>query len=161
MRLCYANFEDKRGIPPSKEHGYDAGWDLFSLEKRTLMPGERHLFGTGLILWFEPLVHQLELFDNLGFSWYGRLADKSGLANKHGVHILGGVVDRGYSGEVKIVLANLGFLRDGRPADAPWTVAPGEPLCQIVPEVILDARRAEYREIIPPSDRGDRGFTSG
>lgn len=161
MKLCYSDFERKHGIPPKKEYGFDAGWDLFSLESRTLMPGERYLFQTGLVLWFEPTVSQLADYERLGLSWYGRLADKSGMANKHGIHVLGGVVDRGYTGEVGVVLANLGFWHDGMPASEPWRISVGQPLCQIVPEVILDVRRVERRELLPLSERGGRGFTSG
>lgn len=161
MRLCYADFERKHGITPTKKPGFDAGWDLYSLESRVLMPGERHRFQIGLVLWFEPTVSQLAEFERLGLSWYGRLVDKSGMADKHGIHILGSVVDRGYTGEVGIVLANLGFWRDGMPSSEPWRVSVGQPLCQIVPEVILNVRHAERREVLPPSERGGRGFTSG
>lgn len=163
MILRYADFELKVGVPPTKEHDLDAGWDLYSIENRVLMPGESHRFQIGLVLWFEPTSDQLARMDDAGTSWYGRLADKSGMANKHGIHILGGVVDRGYMGEVGIVLANLGFIRDGVVVQLPWRVKPGEVLCQIVPTVILDVREAAKWPYLnlPETDRGARGFTSG
>ncbi|NBT58760.1 hypothetical protein EBT16_08260, partial [bacterium] len=38
--------------------------------------------------------------------FYGRVAPRSGLASKHGVDVLAGVVDSSYRGEVKVVLLN-------------------------------------------------------
>lgn len=39
--------------------------------------------------------------------YYGQIKDRSGLAAKHGLHVLAGVVDSTYRGETKVVLINL------------------------------------------------------
>ena len=40
---------------------------------------------------------------------YGRVAPRSGLAVRHGVHIGAGVIDPDYMGEVKVAMFNLGL----------------------------------------------------
>jgi dUTP pyrophosphatase len=40
--------------------------------------------------------------------YYGRVAPRSGLAVKHGLDVMAGVVDASYRGEVCVVLINLG-----------------------------------------------------
>lgn len=42
--------------------------------------------------------------------YVGILKDRSGEAVKHGIHVLAGVIDSDYRGEVKVVLHNLGEL---------------------------------------------------
>lgn len=40
---------------------------------------------------------------------YGRIAPRSGLTVKHGIHIGAGVIDPDYMGEVKVAMFNLGL----------------------------------------------------
>jgi dUTP pyrophosphatase len=60
-----------------------------------LEPGQRCLAMTGLVL-------------QIPEGFYGRIAPRSGLAWKHGIDVLAGVVDPGYRGEVGVVLVNFG-----------------------------------------------------
>ena len=63
----------------------DAGLDLFASENFTLKKGEKGAIPTGIAM---------EIPDGfVGLIW-----DKSGLAMKHGLKTLGGVVDSGYRG---------------------------------------------------------------
>ena len=39
---------------------------------------------------------------------YGKISPRPGLAHKHGIDVLAGVVDKGYTGEVKVILYNAG-----------------------------------------------------
>jgi len=72
-----------------------AGADLSCVEAFTLAPGERRLVPTGLAVEIPP-----------GF--YGRVAPRSGLAVRHGVDTLAGVIDSDYRLELRVVLINLG-----------------------------------------------------
>jgi dUTP pyrophosphatase len=71
----------------------DLAADLYASVAATIGPGETALVGTGIALEFS--------------SEYGALIeDRSGLAVR-GVTTLAGVIDPGYRGEIKVVVANL------------------------------------------------------
>lgn len=80
---------------PSYAHNDDAGFDLYSVEDKILKPGERYTFNIGVS-------------SEIPSGYYVSFRDKSGLAAKSGIHVLGGVVDAGYRGEWGVVLINLG-----------------------------------------------------
>ena len=79
---------------PVYQHPGDAGMDLFAAEEVKLGPGEVKAVPTGI---------KMAIPDG----YVGLIWDKSGLSLQ-GVHRLAGVVDAGYRGEVKVVMANLG-----------------------------------------------------
>ena len=81
------------GKIPFQANPLDAGYDLFSLEEYWLKPGERKLFSTGISL-------------TIPKGYYGRIADRSGNAFKLGLHVLAGVIDSTYTGEIKVLLYN-------------------------------------------------------
>jgi len=80
---------------PNYAHDGDAAFDLRSAEEGVIEPGEKKIFKTGLKMAI-PTGH-------VGLIW-----DRSGLAAKNGIHVLAGVIDSGYRGEVGVVLKNLG-----------------------------------------------------
>ena len=86
---------DERAQLPTREHPTDAGLDLFALEGKTMPPKTVHAFRTGLATAFPP-----------GFALL--IWDRSGLAVKHGLHRLAGVIDCSYRGELQVVIVNLG-----------------------------------------------------
>ena len=67
--------------------------DLYSIEQKTIVRGGRILIGTGIAI-------------GLPEGTYGRIAPRSGLASKAGISIDAGVIDRDYSGEIKVLLVN-------------------------------------------------------
>jgi len=78
---------------PCYSHRGDAGLDVFSIVGCVLQAGEVKAIPTGI---------QMAVPEGfVGLIW-----DKSGLSLA-GVHRLAGVVDSGYRGEVKVVMANL------------------------------------------------------
>jgi dUTP pyrophosphatase len=81
-------------LPVRKRHG-DAGLDLYSVQEVVLRPGEFKAVPTGIAV-------------EIPSGYFGLIKDRSGLAAKHGLHCLAGVVDSNYRGEVKVVLINLG-----------------------------------------------------
>ena len=80
---------------PSYAHEHDAGIDLRSAENLILEKGERRTVKAGI---------KIAVPEN----YVGLIWDRSGHAHKHGLHVLAGVIDAGYRGEVGIVLKNLG-----------------------------------------------------
>lgn len=86
-------FLDGAAKMPDRANPSDAGADLFSTESLMIQPGERKTVSTGVAM---------EILNG----YYGRVAPRSGLASKHGVDVLAGVVDSSYRGEIKVVLLN-------------------------------------------------------
>lgn len=80
---------------PARKHAADAGMDIYAVEPATLKPGVHAVLPTG--------VHTEIPHGHVGLVW-----PRSGMAAKHGVDVLAGVVDSGYSGEVMVSLINLG-----------------------------------------------------
>lgn len=84
-----------RAILPQKATPGSAGYDLFSMDRYMLYANGRVMIPTGIAV-------------AINEGWYGRIAPRSGLAAKHGIDVLAGVVDSDYRGEVKVVLHNTG-----------------------------------------------------
>lgn len=80
-------------IPPKRNHDSDAGIDLYSVESVVIPPLGRATIKTGIAI-------------EIPVGYYGRIAPRSGLAVKHGIDVLAGVVDSSYRGEVCVVLHN-------------------------------------------------------
>jgi len=97
-----------KAVIPSKGSVGAAGYDLYTTESYELKPGERKAFKTDIALAIPE-----------GF--YGRVAPRSGLAVKHGIDVLAGVIDSDYRGEILVALINLGdkpvqlpIVKDGK-----------------------------------------------
>lgn len=114
-----------------------AGYDLFSTENHVVLPGKRAVVGTGIAM---------ELPDGV----YGRVAPRSGLSVKHGIHIGAGVVDPDYRGEVKVVVFNLG--------SEPYVIKPGYRIAQLILERFLQEQVVVGD--LSYTQRGDDGFGS-
>ena len=80
---------------PIYAHPGDAGMDFYAAEDFTLKVGEKGAVPTGISM-------------EIPVGYVGLVWDKSGLAIKHGLKTLGGVIDAGYRGEILIGMINLG-----------------------------------------------------
>jgi dUTP pyrophosphatase len=126
---------------PRKANPSDAGWDLCSSESATVPAWGEKLIKTGLKL-------------AVPVGTYGRVAPRSGLALK-GIDVGAGVIDRGYRGEVGIVLFNF--------SDNDFAVKPGDRVAQLILEKNVDNAQLEVvpEKLLPASsDRGTGGFAS-
>jgi len=123
---------------PSYAHHGDAGFDLYAIESVTIPVGGRVLVGTGIAM---------EIPDG----YVGLIWDKSGLAVNHGLKTLGGVIDAGYRGEIKVGVVNL--------SDEDYTITVGHKVAQML---IQKVEHAEIKEVTELSDtaRGHKGFGS-
>ena len=81
---------------PEKAMEYDAGFDLFCTEDFTIQPWESYVVGTGV---------RVQLPEHTT----GMVCSRSGLASKHNVIVFNapGIIDVGYTGELKVILMNL------------------------------------------------------
>lgn len=151
LKICCVLLNPAAKPPAKSKSVFDAGYDLFTPEAFVIEPGERRTIATGVVVWLEPAISWA--------SWYLRLAEKSGLASKNGIALLGGVADRDYCGptdELKVVLLNTGRRSYG--------FAAGSAICQIVPELIAPTGNmiADIRTETPKmEDRGGLGSGRG
>ena len=139
MMIKIKKLNDKATLP-SRASDADAGYDLHSLtdEFQRIDPGERCLVQTGISVAI-PQGH------------YGRIAPRSGLAFKHGIDVLAGVIDSGYRGEIGVVIINLGQY--------PHLFEGSSRVAQLIIEKCHDVEWQES-ENLDDSERGDGGFGS-
>ena len=79
---------------PEYAYETDTGADLFCCESTYIPTGQTKLVSTGVKMEFPE-------------GWAGFILEKSGLALKKGVQIMGGVIDSSYRGEVNVMVHNL------------------------------------------------------
>ena len=122
---------------PNKAHENDAGFDLFSSEYYSIPAYGQALVETGV---------KIAIPDNhVGLIW-----DKSGLANE-GITTMGGVIDSGYRGEIKVIVKNL--------SEDIFNIIPGQKIAQLIIQTISPIRIRESK-IENNSKRGEGGFGS-
>lgn len=138
----YIKRESSTAFMPSRGSDRAAGLDLFADlgigQEVTLFPGRRLLISTGISVATPP-------------NTYLRIAPRSGLALKHGIDTLAGVVDEDYRGSVGVMLINLG--------EEKFVIKHGERIAQGILELVVPAEVEEVSEL-PPTDRGAKGFGS-
>ncbi len=135
MIIKVKKLKDDAVIPKYAYDG-DAAMDLYSAEEFVLKSGERKLISTGIAMEI-PRNH-------VGLIW-----DKSGLAAKNGIHIMAGVVDSNYRGEIKVVVKNLG--------DDDFKIEKNSKIAQMIVQPFLSVKIEEVKEL-SKSNRGDGGF---
>lgn len=91
MLLVKKNFKDSK-IPCRADKG-SVGYDLYSYESVILPSGKRIIIDTGISF-------------TVPEGTYGRIAPRSGLALKNGIDVMAGVIDRSYTGPLKVILFN-------------------------------------------------------
>ena len=91
---------------PTKNDG-DAGYDLYAAEDAVLLPGSRQLISTGISVNLAALQEQRHLWPSRYFTPVGIIKDRSGVSSKTGLHCMAGVIDRDYTGEIKVLMVNL------------------------------------------------------
>ncbi|MEI6836072.1 MAG: dUTP diphosphatase [Candidatus Falkowbacteria bacterium] len=95
---------------PTRAHDGDAGLDLYANEYCSVAPYQQGLIATGIKM-------------IIPYGYAGLIWDKSGLATQ-GITNLGGVIDTGYRGEVKVIIKNL--------SEDIINIEPGQKIAQIL-----------------------------
>ena len=129
---------------PQRAHETDAGYDLFSAQTVNIGAGTRKLISTGISMEI-PIAEDDEILV------YGRIAPRSGLANKHGIDVFAGVIDPGYRGELKIILFNS--------SKTMYKVKKGDKIAQLLLTPVVTPKVFEV-ETLSNTDREKGGFGS-
>ena len=137
MKLLVQKLDPSAKLPSYAYEG-DAGMDLFSLEETKVDAGEKVEVRTGLKFAIPR--------GYAGFVW-----DKSGLAAKHHLKTMAGVIDSNYRGELLVILTNLGKKM--------YKIEKGSKVAQLV---IKPVENPEIQEgdIKDATERGQGGFGS-
>ena len=129
---------DAGGSLPEYASAGAAGADLRASEAVEIAPGGRAAVPTGVRLQIPP--------GHVGLVW-----PRSGLAVRHGIDTLAGVIDSDYRGEVRVVLVNHGH--------EPFRIAPGDRVAQLLVQRVERAAFTAAAQI-DDTDRGGGGFGS-
>ena len=124
-------------IPQYMREG-DAAFDLHSVEETTLQAGEKKIIRSGIAV-------------EIPKGYAGLFWDRSGLAAKHGLHTLAGVLDSNYRGELMVVMINHG--------KEPYTIEKHERICQVLVHPVATVQFQEVDEL-SDSQRGEARFGS-
>lgn len=127
-------------IVPKYQTEEAAGFDLHSIEEKTIKAGERDVIKTGLAVAL-PKGYELQV------------RPRSGLALKNGITVLNtpGTVDSDYRGELMVILLNT--------SNEDFAVKKGDRIAQAVIKEILQADFAVVDEL-DSTERGTGGFGS-
>lgn len=126
-------------LAPTKAHPSDLGWDVFALADIVIPPHQRGMVKTGIAIGFP---------ENVG----GVLKDRSGNAAKLGLHVLAGVIDPTYTGEIIVVMLNSGTV--------PVKIDKGDKVAQMMLMPVFQVSNLIEVEDLGETDRGDKGFGS-
>lgn len=124
---------------PQKAHAGDLGYDLFSLGVTTIYPGQTALVGTGICIQFPE-------------GYGGLIRDRSSVATKRNLFVVAGVIDNGYTGEIKVALHNV--------SEDVQRIGDGEKIAQLILIPTVDFPVEEVKEISSSDGRNSNGFGS-
>lgn len=126
---------------PCRAKDGDLGFDFFAAESCTVMPNQVVKIPTGYCGAFS--------------SEFGLVfRDRSSVATKKGLTVVGGVIDSGYRGEYIVALVNVGT--------SAVTIERGDKIAQgvFVPRYKVVQELLPSPSFLPPSERADTGFGS-
>lgn len=139
VNVCFRRVRDGAVLPRYMTDGA-AGMDLASAADGpvSILPGQRVGVPTG---WTMELPRGYE----------AQVRPRSGLSLRHGITVVNapGTIDSDYRGEIVVLLVNLG--------QAPYTIAPGDRVAQMVIAPVVQATVEEVLELSATA-RGSGGF---
>lgn len=126
------------GMVPSKKHATDAGWDLYTEMEGVIKANSVADVPTGIEI-------------ALPVGWFGFITPRSSTKKRYGIHVVQGVIDSDYRGELFIQVIN--------PRDEDVSIAKGARIAQIL---FLPVPTVQWVEVadLPKSKRGTLGFGS-
>ena len=124
---------------PKKAHAGDLGYDLFADEEISIWCGATTLVSTGIAIEFPE-------------GYGGLIKDRSSIATKRNLFTVAGVIDNGYTGEIKVAIYNA--------SDGYEVIRKGEKFAQLVLVPTTDFQVEQVDELISADKRGDAGFGS-
>jgi len=129
---------DTQAKIPTRGSARAAGHDLYANESKMILARGQEVVATGISI-TPPR------------GTYGRIVPRSGLAVKHQITVNAGVIDSDYTGEIKVVLANLG--------DQDYQVKREDRIAQLITEKIVETDCYKV-QTLEKTNRGRQGFGS-
>lgn len=129
---------DEGAYMPEKAHQADAGYDLRTPKRVVIHRHDSAKIDVGVHI-------------DIPNGWYGKLESKSGLNAKHHVVCLGGVIDSGYTGSIKVILYNLG--------EQDYIFEKGDKIVQLI-FMPCGSFSLTHVDELEDTDRGNNGFGS-
>lgn len=129
---------DKGAYSPVRAYPTDAGMDLITPCPVLIEPHSEAVIDTG--------VHM-----EIPAGYWGKIESKSGLNIKHSIVSLGGTIDSGYTGSIKVKLYNL--------SNWPYKFQTGEKVAQLVIGP-CETPELEIVDSLEATERGNGGFGS-
>jgi dUTP pyrophosphatase len=142
LQVPYRRLVPEAGVP-ERAHLGDAGYDLRSVERVDLAPGDRALVRTGISVAIPE-------------GYAGLVLPRSGLAVRHGISLVNtpGLIDSGYRGEIRVPLIN-------HDREKTFLIEAGTRIAQLVLVRAAAAFFAEVEFLESAADsRGEGGFGS-
>jgi dUTP pyrophosphatase len=130
---------DKNSKIHTRGTDHAAGYDLYSLHDYYVYPHEKTMVKTGVIM-------------EIPSGYYGRIEPRSGLALRHGIDVLAGIIDSDYRGELGVILYNTH-------KDQTFTIKSGDRIAQIIFEKYYKFD-FEIVDQLEETIRGSGGFGS-
>lgn len=137
MNLEFVKLNSFASIPVRQTPG-SAGLDLASLNDSVVPPGKACRVSTGLAVKIPP-------------NCYIQIAERSGFSYDNITSILGGVIDKDYTGELMVQLLNHSSI--------PLTISAGDRIAQLICHKIEYPTPVEAYEL-DKTQRGAAGFGS-
>ena len=137
MELKVKRHTDTAKLPEKANQG-DLGYDVFADEDKWIEPGGFKLISTGIS------VH------NSSYKYGFIIKDRSSVAMK-GLFTHAGVIDAGYTGEIKVLFHNNGATA--------IKIEQGDKIAQLVPTKVVNFEVEEVDELFE-TKRGKNGFGS-
>jgi len=129
---------DPQAKLPTRGSAKAAGHDLYANEERIIPTRGQEVVVIGIAI-TPPK------------GTYGRIAPRNGMAVKHQIAVNAGVIDSDYTGEIKVVLANM--------SDQDNCIQKGDRIAQLITEKIVESDCYEV-QALGETKRGQRGFGS-
>jgi dUTP pyrophosphatase len=123
---------------PTKNHESDTGYDVYSIEDKTVPSHSSAIIGVGL------------KFADIPEGYWVKVESRSGLGFKHGITAHPGIIDNGYRGDAGIKLYNL--------TDVDYQIKTGDRIAQFV--VYMNIGMQVEWGTVQESVRGEKGFGS-
>jgi dUTP pyrophosphatase len=139
MALKVKKFSETAKLPTVAHPGADLGFDVYADETVVLRSHGTAKVKTGIGV------------EMTGMATGFLVKDRSSMAIAD-LHVLGGVIDAGYRGEIAVIFANVGNLD--------YTINKGDKIAQMVPIPTLTRVPIEEVEELTDSSRGVQGFGS-
>jgi dUTP pyrophosphatase len=134
---------NENGKLPLRSNSTDAGLDLFASESVFIPHGSTAIVPTGISI-------------ETPSGYVSKIEDRSSMAAK-GLRTGAGVVDSGYTGEIKVVIHNFSNKDGSMSMNRGYVVNKGDKIAQLLIYKVETPTTVEVQEL-GQSDRGFKGF---